>query len=98
MAVNTDKSSYRLIKGTFAPAEANRLLMSLMLDKISFHQKSNWSHKERFGEPDAGAVKRIKELHQTRADLAALIEQADSSGQQLVINCDIEIMLSPAVT
>jgi hypothetical protein len=98
MAANADKTSYRLISGVFSPAEAKKVLMSLILDKINFHHKSNWSHKERFGEPDLFSVKRMKELNQTRAELITLIEDADSAGQHMAINCAIEITLSPAAT
>lgn len=96
MAEQSVKNGYRLINGVFSPAEANRILMSLILDKINFHHKSNWSHKERFGEPDSASVKRMQELNQTKADLTTLIEQAESSNQQLAINCEIEITLTPA--
>ncbi|MCB1843013.1 MAG: hypothetical protein KDI09_08650 [Halioglobus sp.] len=96
MANSPKTDSYRLISGSFKPDEASELLMTLLEDKISFHQRNNWSRGERFGESSAPGVKRIGELRQTKADLATLIDEAKAAGLQLNIHCDIEITLSAA--
>lgn len=95
MADESEKKSYRLIGGVFHPDQANQLLMTLIQDKLSFHQRNNWSRRERFGESDAVGTKRMGELRQTKADLAALIAEARTEGMELTINCNIEITLSP---
>ena len=53
MTDELDAQRFRLISGVFYPDEANQLLMTLIEDKISFHQRNNWSRRERFGETDA---------------------------------------------
>ncbi|MEZ5501409.1 MAG: hypothetical protein R3E50_01680 [Halioglobus sp.] len=95
MADDSNKTSYSLIKGVFPPDQANHLLMTLIQDKLSFHQRNNWSRRERFGESEPEGTKRMEELRQTKADLTALIEKAAGEGMELNINCDIEITLSP---
>jgi hypothetical protein len=95
MKNEADTRSYRLISGVFYPDEASQLLMTLIEDKISFHQRNNWSRRERFGESDPVSAKRITELRQTKADLAALIEEAAAAGMQLSISGNIEITLTP---
>ena len=95
MAAETEQGNYQLISGVFTADEANEILMTLIQDKISFHKRNELSRRERFGEPDAAGQKRVTELKQTKTDVAAMIEQARSSGQQLVINCNIEVTLSP---
>ena len=95
MADESEKQSYRLISGVFPPEQANQLLMTLIQDKLSFHQRNNWGRRERFGESESAGTKRMDELRQTKADLAALIEQAAADGMVLNINCNIEITLSP---
>lgn len=95
MSDDAGKSSYRLVRGTFSADDANEILMTLIEDKISFHQRNNWSRGERFGESTEAGVTRIAELRQTKADLAALIEEARAGGMKLDIRCDIDITLAP---
>jgi hypothetical protein len=70
------------------------MLMSLLEDKINFHKRNTWSHRERFGKGDVSAEKRIGELQQTKADIAKLLESAASAGAPLAIRCNIEISLT----
>lgn len=94
--INKSKNkSYRLINGSFSPDAARQVLMSLINHKINFQQLNNWSHRERFGEDNPAAVKRVEELNQTREDIAQLIEEATAMGLKLSINSNIDIELSP---
>ncbi|MDO8863341.1 hypothetical protein Q6D67_16670 [Haliea sp. E1-2-M8] len=95
MKNEADTRSYRLINGVFYPEEANQLLMTLIEDKISFHQRNNWSRRERFGETDPASARRISELRQTKGDMAALIAEAAAAGMKLTISGNIEITLTP---
>jgi hypothetical protein len=90
-----ENKSYRLISGSFSPDAARQVLLSLINHKINFHQLSNWSHRERFGEDNPAAVKRIEELSQTREDIAQLLDESVALGLNLRINSNIEIELSP---
>lgn len=91
MADKPTKQSYGLIRGVFFPDDARDLLMTLVDNKISFHQLNNRSRRERFGEIDAAVVKRIDELRQSKADMARLIEEVAALGMKLKISCNIEI-------
>tara|TARA_R110002110_G_scaffold409480_1_gene631843 strand:+ start:11357 stop:11647 length:291 start_codon:yes stop_codon:yes gene_type:complete len=95
MTKEADTRSYRLINGVFYPEEASQLLLTLIEDKISFHKRNDWSRRERFGEVDRSSVQRVKELRQTKADLAALIAEAAAAGMKLTISGNIEITLTP---
>lgn len=95
MTKEADTRSYRLINGVFYPEEASQLLLTLIEDKISFHKRNEWSRRERFGEVDRSSVQRVKELRQTKADLAALIAEAAAAGMKLTISGNIEITLTP---
>lgn len=94
MIDKSDKRDYRLISGEFVAGDARQVLLSLIDDKINFHQRNNWSHRERFGEDNPAVIKRIEELGQTREDITKLVEQADAEGMTLKINSNIEIVLS----
>jgi len=91
MAAEPAKQSYGLIRGVFSPDDARELLLTLIDNKISFHQLNNRSRRERFGEIDPAVVKRVDELRQSKADIATLIEQMGALGMKLSINCNIEI-------
>ena len=91
MAAEPAKQSYGLIRGEFSPDDARELLLTLIDNKISFHQLNNRSRRERFGEIDPAVVKRVDELRQSKADIATLIEEMGALGMKLSINCNIEI-------
>ena len=95
MTDELETRQFRLISGVFYPDEASQLLMTLIEDKISFHQRNNWSRRERFGETDTASAGRISELRQTKADLAALVEEAEAAGMTLSISGNIDITLTP---
>ena len=92
MADESDERSYRLISGEFKPDEARELLMTLIEDKIGFHERNNWSRREHRLDTEDG-VKRIAVLRQTKADLVTMLEEASEAGMKLAINCNIEISL-----
>ena len=46
MKNEADTRSYRLISGVFYPEEASQLLMTLIEDKISFHQRQHRDYSE----------------------------------------------------
>lgn len=91
MADQPAKQSYGLIRGVFFPDDARELLMTLVDNKISFHQLNNRSRRERFGEIDVAVVNRIEELRQSKADITTLIEEVAALGMKLSITCNIEI-------
>ncbi|RLQ21055.1 hypothetical protein DWB85_14245 [Seongchinamella sediminis] len=86
-----DRESYRLVDGIFEPAQATEVLMTLIDDKIRFHQRNNLSSKERCGKPDTASLRRVDELRRCKADLVQRIEAAERAGQRLAINCAIAI-------
>ena len=95
MTEEAEAQKYLLISGEFYPDEANEVLMTLINNKISFHQTHNWSRRER-GESDAVGRKRIEQLTETKAKLGELMEEAGSIGQRIGINCTIDItVLAP---
>ena len=93
MIDQSKKKSYCLIRGSFVPDAARQVLMTLINDKINFHQLNVWSHRERFGEDNPVVVKRVEELSQTKEDIAQMIEEAAAMGLKLSINSNIEIEL-----
>lgn len=89
------KQQYCLIDGVFLPEEARQVLMTLIHDKISFHQRNDWSRRERLGDTDPPGTSRVDQLMATREALKALLVDAEALGMKLVINCNIDITLEP---
>lgn len=95
MIDDAKKRSFCLINGSFHPEDARLLLMTLVDDKINFHQRNDWSRRERFGESDPATIKRIEELRQTKLNIDQLMAEVGSIGKKLSISCNIEIVLEP---
>lgn len=95
MPNHLDKTSHLLIDGEFSTGEAKTILMTLIENKIRFHQQENFSKDERYGSFNKNSNRRIDELTQTKAELATLIGDAEVSGERLAINCIIEITRLP---
>ncbi len=93
MTTNLQTQSYRLIDGAFLPGEAREVLMSLIQDKISYHQRNDLSRRERLGDNDPPGGKRIDELRATREELDGFLAEAERRGMQLSIRCNIDITL-----
>ncbi|MCA1772512.1 MAG: hypothetical protein LC677_07835 [Halomonas sp.] len=91
MSNNLEKTNHLLIDGEFSTEEAQTILMTLIGNKVRFHQQENLSHEERFGASSERSRVRIEQLLRTRADLTAVINEAKASGERLAINCTIEI-------
>lgn len=91
MNKHTPSSQHQLINGVFSSDDARSILMALIEHKIQFHERDGWSKKERLGKTDEPGARRIRELKQTKADLADLIDAAGNSAERLAIRCTIEI-------
>ncbi len=80
-----------LIKGTFTPNEAQEVLLQLLISKIDFHNRKNWSSRERFGKPDADSEQRLKYLEESRKKVKTLVSKAMDEQKNIIINSSIEI-------
>lgn len=85
-----------LIDGTFTPSEAQGLLLSLLNSKINFHNKENWSSRERFGKPNAHSEQRLKKLMESRDKLkmlfSALVNE-DNQEKSVTLHSTVEIII-----
>jgi histidinol phosphatase-like PHP family hydrolase len=89
----SNKHHYCLIDGEFTADEARRVLMTLISDKIKFHQMNQLGHEERHGQVNPAVAKRIEELGQTRDAVNQLVEAARAQGFRFKINSRIDIEL-----
>ena len=85
------KKEFKLIEGEFTPADAKEVLMSLYSSKLSFHQMKDFSSIERFGKKDETAIKRIPDLKESMAVIAAIIQEADKKEKKLILSATVNI-------
>ncbi len=85
---------FQLIDGTFTPAEAGEVLLSLVKSKIDHHSLEKYSNEERFGRDLAHSEKRLHELRKLNAALKELLALAADEKQNLRVDGWIEISFS----
>ena len=88
------KQKFQLVKGDFTPSEASDVIMSLIDEKINFHQKQrlqNWeqNHKSNSDEID----ERINQLEKEKEAVKDFIADARNQKSNLNINGILEITI-----
>lgn len=85
------EKQFKLIAGVFTPTDAKEILISLIDDKIRFHNLKILSHQEKYGVDDSGHVKRLNQLIKTKSQIQKLIETFEKKNKSLTINSTILI-------
>ena len=88
--VKYPEGKFNLLNGVFTGNEAKEILVTLFSDKIRFHSLNNFSHEERFGEPDPHAMERIPVLRKTLEDVLVLLGE-NGEEQKFEVYADIKI-------
>lgn len=86
-----DKQHFKLIDGTFTPAEASQVLLSLIQSKIDHHTLEKLSNEERFGRDLSHSAERLQDLRKLRNEVQMLLDSAAAAKQTLKIDGAIEI-------
>lgn len=86
---------FKLIDGTFAPAEATEILLNLVKNKIDYHRLRLARDEHRFGKDLAHSEKRIEQLKQMEAELKVVLSAAAEQGQPLELAGWVEIRAVP---
>ncbi len=87
---------YKLLDGTFSPAEATQILLSLVKSKIDFHDREKFSNEERFGRDVAHSERRLTELRELHETLRTACQSAADTDRRVQVNGWIEIALIPS--
>jgi len=86
-----DNNQFKLIDGEFTPAEAAKILFSLINYKIKHHSLESFSNEIRFEKDTSNAKKRIVELQEAHASIQQVLEQAEEKGLKLNVTSQITI-------
>lgn len=84
-------NQFTLLKGNFSSEEAKEILTRLFNDKVHYHRLRNFSHEERFGEPEPHTSGRIAELKKTLECVMTFLSQYEGDAT-FEIHADINIM------
>ena len=88
---------FKLIEGQFTPAEAGKVLFSLINSKINYHNLEGFSNQIRFDKENPHSKIRIKTLSDASECIKELIKEASFQNMELKIESVIQIVLSPKV-
>ncbi len=83
----------KLIEGSFSPAEAADVLLSLLNDKIKFHTVKSLNLRQGESETAGNVPERILKLKLAKKRVEELVLEAHRNGKQLEINSIIQIKL-----
>lgn len=84
---------YKLIEGVFNPSDAEKVLLSVLNSKISYHTLESFSSEIRNEGDTERSQKRIAELKESTIAAKKLVEYAKEHGLQLKINSQIVVEL-----
>lgn len=84
--------SFLLIEGSFTPADAAEVLLSLLNDKIKFHTVQLLNLKDTDKVDYLNSENRIDELKAAKDKMTKIILDARTQGKQLKIHSTIEII------
>ncbi|MEM9143166.1 MAG: hypothetical protein AAGA86_09270 [Bacteroidota bacterium] len=83
----------KLVEGSFSPAEAADVLLSLINDKIKFHTVQALNLKQGYQEDTSHSEQRIKELKEAKEMVKTLVVKAQKEGLAIEIHSPIQIRL-----
>lgn len=83
--------NFDLINGTFKPLEAKSILLTLLKNKINFHELEIFSSQERFGKDLPHSQKRITELKSSIQQVEFFFRELDNSDFSIKITSSVEI-------
>ncbi|PKH66992.1 hypothetical protein CXF59_13900 [Flavobacterium sp. ALD4] len=88
------KQKFQLVKGDFTPSEASDVIMSLIDEKINFHQKQRLQNWEQDHKSDSDEIDdRIDQLEKEKQAVKEFIAGARSLKSNLNINGILEITI-----
>jgi hypothetical protein len=88
------KQKFQLVKGNFTPSEASDVIMSLIDEKINFHQKQRLQKWEQNHNSNSDEIDdRINQLEKEKQAVKEFIAAARSLKSNLNINGILEITI-----
>jgi hypothetical protein len=81
-----NRNEYKLIEGNFSPENAKEILISIINNKIKYHELIAFSNHIRFNDSLNSSQKRVEELTKTKESIEDLLQLAIKEGKNLKID------------
>ena len=88
--METNKN-FKLIDGVFNSKEAKKIIISLINNKINYHNLEDFSNHIRFNNVLSNSQKRISELQSAQKMIEELVDLAEKKQWKLKIESTVEI-------
>lgn len=88
--ISTQEKSH-LIKGTFSAADARKILLEMVQNKINFHNRQIHIIQEQTGGDTSYSENRIDELYAITEKIKELLVEAESKNRKIRIECPLLI-------
>lgn len=88
--METNKN-FKLIDGVFNSKEAKKIIISLINNKINYHNLEDFSNHIRFNNVMSNSQKRISELQSAQKMIEELVDLAEKNQWKLKIESTVEI-------
>ncbi|MFM7017305.1 hypothetical protein [Flavobacterium sp.] len=88
--METNKN-FKLIDGVFNSKEAKKIIISLINNKINYHNLEDFSNHIRFNNVLSNSQKRISELQNAQKMIEELVDLAEKNQWKLKIESTVEI-------
>lgn len=84
--------SFDLIDGDFLPEDAKSILMSLIKNKINYHELELFSASERFGSDLPHSQKRIQQLNEALGEIKTFFSSIENKDIKFKITAKVDII------
>jgi hypothetical protein len=84
------KEKFKLIEGVFSVSDAKEILLTLIEEKIKFHELKSFSDEVKLGKKSEDSLIKVADLRATKANIIAFLSQ-DKNRPNVSINSSIEI-------
>jgi hypothetical protein len=83
--------NFTLVDGKFSAQDAREILLSLINNKIKFHELKNFSHEVRYSRADNHSVMRIAELKACRESLKDKLKMAVENNTVIRVHSSVVV-------
>ncbi len=85
---------FKLVEGTFNAKDSEEILLTLIEQKIKFHELKNFSNEVKTGKKHSESLSKVAELNETRAKIKELLnlEANKSASFSILSTINIEIL------
>ena len=84
------KEKFKLIEGVFSVSDAKEILLTLIEEKIKFHELKSFSDEVKLGKKSEDSLIKVADLRATKTKIIAFLSQ-DKNRPNVSINSSIEI-------